>query len=294
MLHINMVAALRPPPPPPPDFGSQKVEIQLFRNMVMLDIKLTGIINAATWQQIFCPQNLSFTTLGAWSKGQNSTFSEQYHVAYHPKPLGMGSIGHNSFFSEHGHVAYQTKENQECSNMVAYILPAYPLPPPPPPPTLGMGSIGQNSTFSEHCHVPYQIIENHECSNMVANILLADPLRPPTLGMELIFQNSTFSEHGRVAYQINGNHETQQHVSKCLVPRPPPHYPRGWGQKVKVQLFQNMVMLHIKSIGIRKFCNMVANIFPQTPPPPPRTPFTLGVKRLKFNFFRTWLCWISN
>ena len=27
-------------------------------------------------------------------------------------------------FSEHGHVAYQIKENHECSNMVANILPA--------------------------------------------------------------------------------------------------------------------------------------------------------------------------
>ena len=69
----------------------------------------------------------------------------------------MGSVGQNSTFSEHGHVAYQIKENHECSNMVANILPA-----DPPPPTLGMGSIGQNSTFSEHGHVAYQIKGNHE------------------------------------------------------------------------------------------------------------------------------------
>ena len=30
----------------------------------------------------------------------------------------------NSTFSEHSHVAYQIKENQECSNMVANIMPA--------------------------------------------------------------------------------------------------------------------------------------------------------------------------
>ena len=38
--------------------------------------------------------------------------------------LGMGSIGQNSAFSERGHVAYQIKENQECTKMVANILPA--------------------------------------------------------------------------------------------------------------------------------------------------------------------------
>ena len=32
---------------------------------------------------------------------------------------------------EHGHVAYQIKGNQECSNMVANILPADPPPLPP-------------------------------------------------------------------------------------------------------------------------------------------------------------------
>ena len=42
--------------------------------------------------------------------------------------LGMGSEGQNITFSEHGHVAYQIKEDQECSNMVASILPADPPP----------------------------------------------------------------------------------------------------------------------------------------------------------------------
>ena len=60
-----------------------------------------------------------------------------------PDPA-VGSIGQKSTFSEQGHVAYQIKENHECSNMVANILPA------DPSLTLGMGSIGQYSTFSEH------------------------------------------------------------------------------------------------------------------------------------------------
>ena len=44
----------------------------------------------------------------------------------------MGSKGLNSTFSEHGHVATQIKENQECINTVANILPVDPLPPPDP------------------------------------------------------------------------------------------------------------------------------------------------------------------
>ena len=76
-------------------------------------------------------------------------------------------------------VAYQINENQECSNMVANILPAdLTL-----SQTLGIRSVGQNSTFSEHVNVAYQINENQECSHMVANILTADPPPPPlTLG----------------------------------------------------------------------------------------------------------------
>ena len=44
-----------------------------------------------------------------------------------PTPLTW-SIGQKSTFSEHGHVAYQIKGNHECSNMVANILHADPLP----------------------------------------------------------------------------------------------------------------------------------------------------------------------
>ena len=37
--------------------------------------------------------------------------------------LGMGSVGQHSTFLEHVHIAFQIKENHECSNMVANILP---------------------------------------------------------------------------------------------------------------------------------------------------------------------------
>ena len=76
------------------------------------------------------------------------------------------------------------------------------------------------------------------------NILLADTL---TVGMGPIGQNLPFSEHGHIEYQFKGNQKMQQQGSKyfpeirTLSPRP-----WGWGQKVKIQLFHNMVMLHIE------------------------------------------------
>ena len=42
------------------------------------------------------------------------------------------------------------------------------------------------------------------------------------------------------------------------------HY-RGWGGG-QIQLFPNMVMLHIKSKGIESYSNMVANILPLDKP----------------------------
>ena len=133
-----------------------------------------------------------------------------------PPTLGMGSVGQNSTSSEHGRVAYQIKENQECRNIVANILPAE----PPSPQTLGMGSVGQNSTFSEHGRVTYPIKKNKECRTMVANNLPADTT-PLTLGMGSVGQISTFLGYGHVAYQIKENHES----SKMVASRPDPTHP---------------------------------------------------------------------
>ena len=54
------------------------------------------------------------------------------------------------YFLEYGHVAYQIKENDTCSNMVPYSLPADTL----------VGSKGQNIFFSESSRVAYQIKGN--------------------------------------------------------------------------------------------------------------------------------------
>ena len=75
--------------------------------------------------------------------------------------------------SEHGHVAYQIKENHECSNMVANILPT-------DPPPLGMDGVSRSEyIFSEHCHVAYLIKEKHKCNNLLENIIPTDQTRRP-------------------------------------------------------------------------------------------------------------------
>ena len=65
----------------------------------------------------------------------------KYFACRHPRSWGwvptlrMGSLGQNATVSEHGHVTCKIKENHECINMVANILPA-------DTPTLGDGTIG--------------------------------------------------------------------------------------------------------------------------------------------------------
>ena len=86
-------------------------------------------------------------------------------------------------------------------------------------------------------------------------------------------QNLTFSEHGHVAYQIKGNHMCSNMVANILPadpPPPPPPDPGNGVNKIKIQLFQNMVMLHIILNGLMKCSNMIANILPADPHPHPR------------------------
>ena len=114
--------------------------------------------------------------------GQNSTFSEEDHVAYRikgktrmqqlgskyfspqtiitPRLLGWGQKVKIKKIQNMIMLHIKLKGNLECNNMVANILPADHAPPSPR-------------------HFAYQIKGNHKCSNMVANILPADP--PPHL-----------------------------------------------------------------------------------------------------------------
>ena len=89
--------------------------------------------------------------------------------------------------------------------------------------------------------------------------------------MGLIGQNSTFSDHGHVAYKFKGNQELSSIVANILLSDPyPTTLPTPtlgiWslGQK---QLFQNMVVLHIKLKRITNAKKTVANILSQTPRP---------------------------
>ena len=50
----------------------------------------------------------------------------KYFAFRFPLTLGVGSKGQNSTFSEQSHVAYQIKMNHKCSIMVANSLPADP------------------------------------------------------------------------------------------------------------------------------------------------------------------------
>ena len=88
-----------------------KGKIKHFQNIVMLHIKLKRITGAATCNMV--PNILPADPPP-------------------PPPRPLGSKGKNSTFEDDGHIAYKIKGNHECSNMVANILPAA-----PPPPTLG-------------------------------------------------------------------------------------------------------------------------------------------------------------
>ena len=136
----------------------------------------------------------------------------------------MGSVGHNSTFSEHGHVAYQIKENQECSNMVANIMPA-----DPPSPSIRTGLIVKFQLFHYMVMLHIKLKGITKCSNTVTNICLQTPHCPLTFGIGSIGQKLTFSEHGHVAYQIKGNNEMQQHGSKYFAGRPSSPLTGGMG-----------------------------------------------------------------
>ena len=74
--------------------------------------------------------------------------------------------------------------------------------------------------------------------------------------------NSIYSEKCLAAYQVKGKQECSNKAANILPADPLSHDHRGWGQRVIIQLFQNIVMLHIKLNGITKCSNMVAYILP--------------------------------
>ena len=177
----------------------------------MLHIKLKGITKCSNMvANILSADPPPQMTLGDGSIGQNSTFSEQGHIAYQIKgshkccnmlsntvpqtpsphdPRGSDQKVKIHFFQNMVMLHIKLKGITKCSNIVANILHAdpYPLSPPRPWVWVNMSNFNphdhrggcQNSTFSEHGHVAYQIKENYKCSNMVENIFPADPSTPP-------------------------------------------------------------------------------------------------------------------
>ena len=128
-----------------------------------------------------------------------------------------------------------------------------------------MGSKCQNSFILEHGHVAYQIKGNHGCSNMVENILARNPLQPPlTLGVKR--SKLFFTEYYHIKLNRFSNSETWQQMF-CLHTFFLPHSTLGVGLKVKVQLIENMVMLHMNLIESRK--QQHANILAANPLSPP-------------------------
>ena len=147
----------------------------------------------------------------------------------------------------------------KCSNMVANILPPDPLPTP-----LRKGSQVKIQLFQIMVMLHIKYFGTTKCSNMVANILPTDP-PPLTLGVK----RSKFNLFRTMSCCISNQRESQmqQHGSKHFACRPPYLPPLRKGPHVKIQLFQNIVMLHIKFTGITKCSNMLANILPADPLP---------------------------
>ena len=87
-------------------------------------------------------------------------------------------------------------------------------------------------------------------------------------------QNSTSSEYGLVAYQIKRNHTYSNMVGNILPADPPPPPTNTGGLSVKIHIFQNITMLHIKFNNITN----AANILPADPPPHPPNPWGQYVK----------------
>ena len=123
--------------------------------MVRLHIKLKIITNAATWQQIFCPQTPTPDPRDG-SIGQRSTFQNRVllHIKLkgitkcsnmvanyfasknHPSPYDPGGLGVNveiELFQNMVMLHIKLKGITKCSSMVAiYILPTDAYPPTPP------------------------------------------------------------------------------------------------------------------------------------------------------------------
>ena len=79
-------------------------------------------------------------------------------------------------------------------------------------------------------------------------------------------QNSNFPEYGRVAYQIKGNDACSNIVANIFLADIP--HPLMLGSKGQMQLFQNMIMFHIKLNAITNAATCKHIFCPYTHPRP--------------------------
>ena len=117
--------------------------------------------------------------------------------------------------------------------------------------TVAFGSVGERPkfNFSEYGHVAYLIKGNGACINMVANILPIVSIPGPWGGDKRPKFRTWFSEHGHGAYQINGNDKCSN-MPAHIIPLHAPSTPGVGSKNVKTFFFLNVVILHIKLIGI--------------------------------------------
>ena len=139
--------------------------------------------------------------------------------------------------SEHSHVAYQIKVNYECSNLIANILPVYPCPPQPLSwPWVGGHNVKiklfQNTVV---LHIKLKGITNAAREKKIVCPQTPQPYPPLSLGVESKGQNSPFSE--------------LLHIKLNILRTAPISSPIPLGSKCQIELFQNMVMFHIKLNG---------------------------------------------
>ena len=114
------------------------ISCQYFSRKFRVQTKVQKYETYQTWFSTKACVSPPGWTLRMGSKGQDSTLSEHRDPPLDP---GYGVRSKFSFYrTSPGHVVYEIKENQDCSNMLANILPADLT--NPHPPTLGMVSVG--------------------------------------------------------------------------------------------------------------------------------------------------------
>ena len=138
----------------------------------------------------------------------------------------VGAKGQNSTFSENDHVADQIKGNHKCSNMVANTLPD-----DPPPPTLGFKGSKFNLFSTCMLHIKLKGITHAATRSQISCLQI-----PSDPGGGVKRSKFDFSEQSHVAYQIKMNHKCTIMVANSLPADP--NLPWGWGQNFKIQLFR--------------------------------------------------------